>query len=73
MSVETATWILSALFLIAGIVSLSAAIANWDWFFTSYNVEIFMSRIKRPYARIFYGVIGLAIISMAIAISPIFN
>jgi uncharacterized membrane protein YuzA (DUF378 family) len=39
--------------------------AGWDWFFTSVNSRMLTGRMSRKWARIFYIVLGLAILSMA--------
>lgn len=68
MSIDTATYILSGLFLLSGGLSLAAAVMNREWFFTSPSVRAVTGSLPRRRARILYAVIGLAIIAMAIYI-----
>lgn len=68
MSIDTATYILSGLFLLSGGLSLAAAVMNREWFFTSPSVRAVTGSLPRHRARILYAVIGLAIIAMAIYI-----
>jgi len=51
------------LFLVAGIVAITAALLNWEWFFTSKNALFVRSRNQ---ARIFYGIVGLLLIVLAV-------
>lgn len=66
MTPATASRILAVLFMASGLLSLTAAIAGWEWFFRSYNVQILSGRLKRRNARILYAIIGLAIIATGI-------
>ncbi|MDE6326798.1 MAG: hypothetical protein K2M02_11550 [Duncaniella sp.] len=68
MSIDTATYILSGIFLLSGGLSLAAAVMNREWFFTSPSVRAVTGSLPRRRARILYAVIGLAIIAMAIYI-----
>lgn len=52
-------------FVLLGCLSLLAAIANWDWYFKSPNVAIFLKWFGRGGARIFYAILGLLILVMA--------
>ncbi|MCM1292485.1 MAG: immunity 17 family protein [Bacteroides sp.] len=58
--------IMASLFLLAGVVSLLAAWRNWDWFFNSTNVRMLTFDLRRPYCRLLYGVLGLAMIAMGV-------
>lgn len=68
MSIDTATYILSGLFLLSGGLSLAAAVMNREWFFTSPSVRAVTGSLPRRRARVLYAVISLAIIAMAIYI-----
>ncbi len=68
MSIATASYILASLFAIGGGLSLLAAIANWDWFFSSESVRMFTWSLSRSWQRIIYAALGIAIIAMAITI-----
>ena len=52
-------YIVQGIFAVAGIISLLAAILDWDWFFTARNVG-------RRQARWFYGVLGMILIGTAV-------
>ena len=54
--------IVLCLFLISGILSLCAAIADWNWFFNSKN-------LSRRKARWLYGIIGCLILYMTVVIA----
>jgi len=54
------------LFFFTGIISLLAAVLNWDWFFKSKNAQMFISHKNRKKARWFYGILGIMLVGMAI-------
>jgi uncharacterized membrane protein YuzA (DUF378 family) len=62
MSLATGTLVLIGIFTLCGLFSI---LAGWDWFFTSVNSRMLTGRMSRKWARIFYIVLGLAILSMA--------
>lgn len=66
MSIETAKTILVCIFGATGIFSVAAGIAGWPWFYASVNARILTGRMRRMHARIFYVVIGLGILAMAV-------
>ena len=51
---------------IAGIVSLLAALLDWDWFFTARNTQFVVRNVGRRQARLFYGILGLILIATAV-------
>ena len=51
----TGQYIVQGIFALAGIISLLASLLNWNWFFTTRNR-----------ARLFYGILGVILIGMAI-------
>lgn len=55
-----------ALFALAGIVSVLAAVLNWNWFFNTNNARQVVHRVGRPKARVIYGLLGVIFIGMAI-------
>lgn len=57
--------ILSILFVMIGLLSLLAAIGNWEWFFASHNASFFVRYLGRTGSRFFYGLLGIALIFMA--------
>lgn len=58
--------IVQGIFVAAGLVSLLAALLNWNWFFNAGNTQLIVRNIGRQRARLFYGVLGIILISMAI-------
>lgn len=65
MSITTGSIIISILFLGVGILSVSASIFNWDWFFKSANAQLITGHFSRKWARIFYLGVGILAISIA--------
>ena len=65
MSLATGTLVLIGIFTLCGLFSILAGMAGWDWFFTSVNSRMLTGRMSRKWARIFYIVLGLAILYMA--------
>ena len=61
----TGQYIVQALFALAGITSLLAALFNWDWFFTARNAQNVVRYMGRRQARLFYGILGIILIGMA--------
>ncbi len=59
-------YIVQGIFVIAGIISLLAAILDWEWFFTARNTQFLVQNVGRQRARLFYGVLGVILISMSI-------
>lgn len=55
-----------SLFVLSGIVSLLAAVLDWDWFFTAQNTRFIVSRLGRRRARWCYGVLGVVLMGMAV-------
>jgi len=62
----TMHYILQAVFVIVGCLSLLAAIFNWDWFFNSHNSEFIVKNAGREKARWFYALIGLLMIATGV-------
>lgn len=56
-------YILQGLFVAVGLLSLLAALFNWDWFFQSQNTRFVVSNVGRPRARLFYAALGLLLIA----------
>ena len=55
----------SVIFVFLGILSISAAIFNFKWFFKSENGRMFVKLFGYSGARIFYGIAGMGILYMA--------
>lgn len=58
-------YIIQGIFALAGILSLLAALLDWDWFFTARNAQFVVRNGGRRQARWFYGVLGGILIGMA--------
>lgn len=65
MSIEAAKTALVVIFAATGVFSVAAGVAGWPWFYASINARILTGRMRRTHARIFYVVVGIAIIAMA--------
>ncbi|WP_297328440.1 immunity 17 family protein [uncultured Bacteroides sp.] len=59
-------YIVQGIFVLAGVLSLLAALFDWDWFFTARNAQFIVRNVGRKQARWFYGVLGIILISMAL-------
>ncbi len=54
------------IFALAGLVSLLAALLDWNWFFTARNTQLIVRNVGRKRARLFYGLLGVVLIGMAV-------
>lgn len=59
-------YLVQGLFIVAGIISILAALFNWNWFFSAQNAQFVVRNIGRKWARIFYGTLGLILIAAAV-------
>lgn len=59
-------YFVQGLFALAGVVSILAAVLNWDWFFNTQNVQFIVKNVGRKRARLFYGILGLILVATAI-------
>ena len=64
--IKLGQYIVQGIFALAGIVSLLASLLNWDWFFTTRNAQTIVRNVGRNRARLFYGILGIIIIGMAV-------
>ena len=51
---------------LVGLLSVLAAICNWNWFFTAQNAQLIVRNVGRKRARLFYGLLGIIMIGMAV-------
>ncbi len=58
--------IIQGMFFLLGILTLSAALYDRDWFFTSKNAEPVVKYLGRNKSRWLYGAIGILFILIAI-------
>lgn len=62
----TSQYLIQGIFAAAGIVSLLAALLDWDWFFTTRNTQFIVRNVGRRQARLFYGILGVILIAAAV-------
>jgi small neutral amino acid transporter SnatA (MarC family) len=63
---KTSEYLVLTIFVVAGVISLTAAIFNVDWYFQSRKASTFVHWFGRNGARVFYGLLGLALIAAGI-------
>lgn len=51
-------YVIQGIFVAGGLLAVSAAVADWEWFFTSHNARFIVKNAGRRRARLFYGVLG---------------
>lgn len=61
-----AHYIIQSVFVLVGILSLMASVFNWEWFFTAQNSQFIVRTLGRNKSRIFYAILGLAMIAAGI-------
>ena len=59
-------YIVQGIFVVAGIISLLAAVFDWEGVFTARNTQFAVKRVGRKRARLFYGVLGIILIGMSV-------
>ena len=59
-------YIIQGIFALTGLISLLAALLDWNWFFTARNTQFIVQNVGRLQARLFYGVLGLLLIATAV-------
>ena len=59
-------YIVQGIFVVAGIISLLAAVFDWEWFFTARNKQFAVTSEGRKRARLFYGVLGIILIGKSV-------
>ena len=62
----TGQYIVQGIFALAGTIALLASIFNWNWFFTTRNAQSIVRNVGRNRTRLFYGILGIIIIGMAV-------
>jgi small neutral amino acid transporter SnatA (MarC family) len=60
---KTSEYLVLLIFVAAGAVSLTAAVFNFDWYFQSRKASTFVHWFGRNGARVFYGLLGVALIA----------
>lgn len=59
-------FIVQAMFLLAGAISLLASLLDWEWFFSADNAKFLVKRLGRNGARWAYGILGALFIAAAV-------
>lgn len=59
-------FIVQAMFLLAGAISLLASLLDWEWFFSANNAKFLVKRLGRNGARWAYGILGALFIAAAV-------
>lgn len=57
-----AEYFILGLFVLLGLISLVASLFHLDWFFQTGSARGIIQWLGRPGARIFYGLLGIALI-----------
>jgi hypothetical protein len=55
---------------LSGLFSLVASICNWNFFFENRKAYLFVKLFGRNGARVFYGLLGLALIVAGFIVRP---
>jgi small neutral amino acid transporter SnatA (MarC family) len=63
---KTEEYLVLAIFVLTGSISLVAALFNFDWYFQSQKASTFVHWFGRNGARIFYGLLGLTLIAAGV-------
>ncbi|MGL5937673.1 MAG: immunity 17 family protein [Phocaeicola sp.] len=59
-------YVMQAIFATMGILSILASLLNWKWFFAAQNMQAIISHIGYTGARIFYAVVGILLVAIAL-------
>ncbi|MGN1416446.1 MAG: Imm17 family immunity protein [Oscillospiraceae bacterium] len=62
------TFVYPVIFWLCGLFSIAGAVFDWDFFFSNSKARVFVRLLGRTGARIFYGILGIAIIIMGIMV-----
>ncbi|RGN44773.1 MULTISPECIES: immunity 17 family protein [unclassified Bacteroides] len=61
-----AQYFVQILFALTGIISLLAALLDWEWFFSAQNAQFLTRSLGRKKTRLFYGVLGFVLMGTAV-------
>jgi TRAP-type C4-dicarboxylate transport system permease small subunit len=62
----TPHYVILSIFVIAGCVAVLASLFGWRWFLEAHNAHSIVGRVGITAARWIYGIIGVAMILLAI-------
>ena len=57
-------------FVAAGIFAICGAGFDWEWFMNNRKARFFVATLSRPGARIFYCILGLALVTLGTLMTP---
>ncbi len=60
---------LGLFFVGVGVFALAGSICNWDWFMNARKARFMVAILTRNGARIFYALLGLALLPLAPSVS----
>ncbi|MBP7176300.1 MAG: immunity 17 family protein [Thermoclostridium sp.] len=60
--------LLRVLLVLTGLFCIVSSICNWNFFFENRKAYIFVKLLGRNGARIFYGILGIALAVMAFSV-----
>ncbi|GAB6394845.1 MAG: immunity 17 family protein [Bacteroidales bacterium] len=63
---KTSEYLVLGIFVLAGAIALAAAVFNFDWYFQSRKASTAVRWFGRNGARIFYGLLGLALMAAGV-------
>ena len=63
---EPSEYLILILFICLGLFSIIASLLNLDWYFQTDGAKMFVRKLGRNGARIFYAVLGVALIGCGI-------
>lgn len=61
-----AEYFILGIFVFLGFLSLLAALFNFEWYFRTSSARTFVHLLGRSGARIFYGLLGIALIACGV-------
>lgn len=64
---DPSEYFILVLFIVLGVFSITAAIFNFDWYFQTSGAMTFVRWLGRKGARVFYALLGLALIACGTA------
>ena len=56
-----------------GLLLVTAAVANWSWYYSLRSARFLESKLTRTGARIVHGLVGLALVALGLAIATGFR
>ena len=57
------------IFVASGVFSILGAIFDWEWFMNSRKARFLVRIITRNGARLFYGILGLALVVLGVLVT----